>query len=69
MRHLLLNGVVILLVASPLLLLQIVRPRSIWVDRHHDGLALAVWFITLAAVYVWVLPLLGLQPNMRFFEP
>ena len=69
LKLLLLNGLVIILVASPLVLLEVLRSRSRWIEEHHGGLSLALWFLTLAAVYIWVLPYLALQPNPRFFEP
>jgi len=68
-RILLLNAAVICVVASPLMLLEVLRRRSHWVERHHEELGFAAWLITLVAVYIWVLPLLGLQPNPRFFGP
>jgi hypothetical protein len=68
-KLLLLNGFVILLVASPLLVLEIARSRSKWIDEHHGVLSLALWFVTLSAVYIWVLPLLHLRPNWHFLAP
>jgi hypothetical protein len=69
MKVLLLNGFVILLVASPIVLLEVARSRSRWLDQHHDTLSFAVWFLTLGAIYIWVLPRLGLQPNWRVLAP
>lgn len=69
MRQLLLNGVVLILIASPLLLLEAARFRFKWIDDHHGGLSLALWFLTLAAVYIWVLPRFDLQPNWRAIVP
>jgi len=66
---LLLNGILVLLIGSPLLLLEVARSYSRWIDDHHGGLSLALWFLVLAAVYVWVLPRLGLQPNWRVLTP
>ena len=63
------NGVVLCLVGSPLLLLEYARNRSRWIDDHHEGLRFVLWFFTLAAVYIWALPWLGLVPNWRVLEP
>ena len=49
--------------------LELARSRSRWIDKHHGGLSFALWFLTLAAVYIWVLPRLGLQPNWRVLAP
>jgi hypothetical protein len=65
----LLNAAVICAVASPLMLLEVLRRRLHWVERHHEELAFAAWLVTLVAVYIWVLPCLGLQPNPRLFDP
>jgi hypothetical protein len=69
MRLLLLNGAVILLIGSPLLILEIARSHSNWIDEHHGGLSVTLWVVTLAAVYIWVLPQLGLQPDWRVLAP
>jgi uncharacterized membrane protein YdjX (TVP38/TMEM64 family) len=69
MRTVLLNAVVIFIVASPITLLELLRRRSHWVERHHEELGLAAWLVTLIAVYIWVLPRVRLQPNPRFFNP
>jgi hypothetical protein len=69
MKLLFLNAVVILLVASPLVLLEVGRSRSQWLDQHHDGLSVAIWILTLGVVYIWVLPYLGLQPNWHVLAP
>ena len=69
MRLLLLNGAIILLIGSPLLMLEVAPSRSSWIDKHHGGLSFALWFLTLGAVYIWVLPRLGLQPNWRVLAP
>lgn len=69
MSTLLLNAVVICVAASPLMLLELLRSRSHWVERYHEELGFAAWLITLMAVYILVLPRLGLQPNPRFFNP
>jgi hypothetical protein len=68
-KLLLLNGFVILLVSSPLLALEIARSRSKWIGEHHGGISFGLWFLTLAAVYIWVLPLLHLRPNWHFLAP
>ena len=69
MKLLLLNIVVILIIGCPLLLLELARGRSQWIDQHHGALNLVLWIITLLAVYVWLLPRLGLQPNWRVLAP
>ncbi len=67
MKVLFFNLLVIMIVGSPLLILELSRSRSKWVDEHHTILSLALWFTVLLAVYIWVLPMLGLEPNQRFF--
>ena len=69
MTEILLNVLVICLVGLPLLALELARSRSRWIDKNHGGLSIALWFFTLVAVYIWVLPRLGLQPNWRFLAP
>jgi hypothetical protein len=66
---LLLNAAVILIVAAPLMILELLCSHSRWVERHHEGLGFIVWFITLLGVYTLVLPRLGLQPNWRVLAP
>jgi len=69
MKLILLNLFVIFLVGSPLLALEFARSYSRWIDKHDDGLSFAVWFFVLLAVYIWVLPRLGLQPNWNVLSP
>ena len=69
MKLLLLNAFVIMLVVAPLLVLEWLSTRSRWIDQHQGGLGLALWLITLFAVYVGVLPPLGLRPNPRVLYP
>ena len=69
MKEILLNILAICLVGLPLLGLELARSRSRWIDKNHGGLSFALWFFTLAVVYIWVLPRLGLQPNWRVLEP
>jgi hypothetical protein len=68
MRLLLLNGMILLLVGSPLLVLELVKYRTEWLRRNHDWLSVIVWLATLASVYAFVLPRFGLAPNPRFFR-
>jgi hypothetical protein len=63
-----LNVFVIVLVAAPLVLLETLKSRSAWVKRNSEILGIFVWLFTLLATYVWVLPMLGLKPNPRFFD-
>ena len=69
MKLLLLNGLVILVIAAPLVALEVARSHSRWIEQRHGGLSIAVWFLTLGAVYIWVLPRLGLQPNWHVLIP
>jgi hypothetical protein len=69
MRMLAFNLFVILVVGSPLILFELLRAHSKWIDEHHEGLSFVVWFFTLAAVYFWLLPMLGLGPNWRVLAP
>ena len=69
MKLLLLNAAVIMLIVSPLILLEWLRAHSRWVEQHQGGLSLGLWLLTLAAVYIWVLPQLGLRPNPRALYP
>jgi hypothetical protein len=68
MKLLLLNVLVVFLVASPLLLLEIGRHHFEWLEKNHEVLGFIVWLVALFPVYVWVLPKLGLVPNLRFFD-
>jgi hypothetical protein len=68
-KLLLLNGLILALVCIPLLLFWLLRSRSVWIERNHETLGIIVWGVTLLAVYIWVLPMLGLKPNPRFFDP
>jgi len=67
MKLLLLNTLIILVTPTPLVLLMVLRQRSSWVEDNHEMLGIVVWIFTLLAVYIWVLPMLGLKPNPRFF--
>ena len=69
MRLLALNLLVIFIIASPLILIELLRYRSNWIDKYHEGLIAAAWLLTIAAVYIWVLPMLGLAPNWRSLAP
>lgn len=69
MKLILVNLFVIFLVGSPLLVLEIGRSYSRWIDEHHDELSIAVWLFTLLGVYIWVLPRLDLQPNWHVLSP
>jgi hypothetical protein len=69
MRELLLSGLVIVLIGLPLTLLEVARFRFKWIDDHHGGLSLVLWILALSAVYIWVLPRLGLQPDWRVLAP
>jgi len=69
MKEILLNLLVIFLVGTPLLVLEFSRSYSKWIDKYHGGLRFIIWFITLGAVYIWVLPRLGLQPNYHMLYP
>jgi hypothetical protein len=68
MKILALNALVIMLVAAPLLTLQLLRSRSTWIEDNHKWLGVVVWLVVLLCVYVFVLPRLGLAPNHWLFE-
>lgn len=68
MKLILLNILVLAIVASPLFALEQLRKYSKRIDERHDGLSIIVWFVTLLAVYVFVLSRLGLVPNPAFFR-
>jgi hypothetical protein len=64
MRILFLNGMISFFVAgTPLLILEIGRACSDWIEEHHHGLGLLMGFLILAAIRYWVWPRFGLQPN------
>jgi hypothetical protein len=67
-KELLLNLLVVAIVAAPLLLLEWAKGRSKWLGEHHDALSMVLWLLTIIAIYVWVLPRLGLVPNPRVFD-
>lgn len=64
----LLNIMVLILIASPLLLLEKLRNHSKWIEDNHGGLSIIVWIATLLAVYIFVLPMFNLEPNPDFFR-
>lgn len=68
MKTLILNLIVIFIVASPLVLLEILRNHSEWIETNHGGLSFILWLVTLCAVYIFVLPMLNLMPNPAFFR-
>ncbi len=51
---------VILLIGTPLILLELLRSRSKWVEEHHGELGLVLWFLTLFLIYERLLPLMGI---------
>ena len=62
MRILFLNGMISFFVAgTPLLILEIGRACSDWIEEHHHGLGLLTGFLILAVIRYWVLPRFGLQ--------
>ncbi len=61
------NVLIVVIVASPLLVLESLRERSPWIDDNHDRISIALWALVLLAVYLYVLPSLGLEINPRFF--
>jgi hypothetical protein len=64
MRLLFLNGMIsFFVVSTPLLILEIGRACSDWIEEHHHGLALFMGFLILAAIRYWVMPRFGLLPN------
>jgi hypothetical protein len=65
---LLLNILILIFVASPLVLLESLRSRSKWIEEHHGGLSIIVWLATLFVVYVFVLPMFNMKPNSDFFR-
>ena len=67
-RLILLNVFIVTLTGTPLLLFMVFRSRSSWVERHHQMLGIGFWIFSLLALYIWVLPILGLKPNPRFFD-
>ncbi len=67
-KLILLNILVLALVCIPLLLFWLMRSRSVWIERNHETVGIIVWLVTLLAVYIWVLPMLGLKPNPKFFN-
>ncbi len=64
----LLNIVVILIIGLPLLLLEVLRNHSEWIENNYGILSIIVWLVTLIAVYIFVLPMFNLKPNPAFFS-
>jgi hypothetical protein len=56
MQTLIFNLVIILVVVTPLFILELLRRRSQWISNNHDWLSLVTWLMVLFAFYVWVLP-------------
>jgi hypothetical protein len=68
MKLILLNLIVICIWASPQAVLYGLRSRSRWIDDNHGWLGFVAWVATGLLVYTWILPKLGLKPNLRFFQ-
>lgn len=68
MKTLLLNVFVCLLAMTPLGVLELCRRRFRWTREHHGQVSLVVWLITLFAIWMLVLPRLGLTPNPRVYN-
>ena len=64
----LLNILIIFLFALPLILLEILRYFSDWIDNHHGGLSFIVWIISLIILYAFILPFFNMEPNQNFFR-
>ena len=69
MRLFFLNVTIICLVGTPLLILEVARSCSSWIEEHYGGLNFVVWLLILAAFYFWLLPLFGLHPNWHVLAP
>lgn len=70
MKLLLLNIFVLIIVATPLFMLEWLEENSRWSSwiREHEGVSIVVWFVTLFLVYVFVLPFFHLRPNPAIFQ-
>lgn len=68
MRLIFYNLLVIALLVLPLLLLEVLRQRSAWIERYHGELSFGLWLVTLAGLYFWLFPLLGIKPNPALFD-
>ena len=64
----LLNLFAISVVAGPLVVLELLRPTSAWLDRNHGWISVLVWMGALFVLYVYVMPKYGLEPNPAFFR-
>ena len=62
------NILVLAFICVPIVLFEASCSRSAWMKRKHGMLAVAVWLLTLLVAYIWILPILGLKPNLRFFD-
>jgi len=68
MKLILENIFIIAIVATPILILEVLKSRSAWIGKNHDWLSVLTWIVVLFAVYIWVLPNLGLEPNPQIFN-
>lgn len=66
--EILLNILILIIIALPLILLESLRSRSKWIEDNHGGLSIIVWLVTLLAVYVFVLPMFNMKQNPDFFR-
>jgi predicted permease len=68
MRKLLYNAIYVLIVAVPLVLLELLAAKSKWVDDRKGPISFAVWILALGAAF-WFIEVHGFKLNERFFEP
>lgn len=62
------NVFIIIIIAAPLLIVEILRSHSSWIEEHHEALSFVLWILALILVYFWLLPSLGLETNSNFFN-
>jgi len=57
------NLFILLILASPLFLLDWLKSKFTWFERNYSWLSILVWLMGLIVVYFFVLPSLNLEPN------
>lgn len=60
--------IIIIVLTSPLLLLELLKKRFEWIDRHHIVLHIVLWFLVLSLIYTYVLPVVHRSPAFSFMS-
>jgi hypothetical protein len=67
MKELFLNIGVFIIIGSPCVLLDVLKDKSKWVEKHYEGLICITWVAILLGLYFLILPMFNLEYNLDFF--